>query len=181
MAIMQISFGTSPGLWLVCTCLPIVSHGAEPPLRAGFGQQEITPDPASRPVWMAGFGHNRQATGVHDPLWARAIVLESGGRRIALVSVDLVGLFRESVERIRSKLEGFDYVLVSSTHGHEGPDTMGLWGPNPATSGVDADYLSRVEAHVAAAVREAAEQLQLVEPVYGSAHDESLVADGREP
>ncbi len=154
---------------------------AEPPLRAGFAQEEITPEIGDRPVWMAGFGHNRRATGVHDPLWARAVVLDAGGRRIALVSVDLVGLFRESVERIRAKLDGFDYVLVSSTHVHEGPDTMGLWGPNAATSGVDREYLARVETQAAAAVRAAAAKLELADAAFGAARDESLVADGREP
>ena len=45
------------------------------------------------------------------------------------------------VERVRKQLPGFTYVLVSSTHNHEGPDTLGLWGPNPFQSGVDPDYL----------------------------------------
>ena len=46
--------------------------------------------------------------------------------------------FMPSVERVRKQLTGFTYVLVSSTHNHEGPDTLGLWGPKPFTSGVDA-------------------------------------------
>ena len=35
----------------------------------------------------AGFGQNRKATGVHDPLMARAVVLMSGGRKIAVDAV----------------------------------------------------------------------------------------------
>jgi hypothetical protein len=165
-------------LWILA---PTLANAAEPPLRVGFGHADITPEIGDRPVWMAGFGQNRRATGVHDPLGARAVVLDSAGQRIALVSVDLVGLFRDGVERIRAKLDGFDYVLVSSTHGHEGPDTMGLWGPNAGVSGIDPEYLNRVEERAAAAVRAAAEKLELVEPLFGAARDESLVADGREP
>jgi len=166
---------------IVASDLTLAAQATEPPLRVGFGHADITPEIGDRPVWMAGFGNNRQATGVHDPLGARAVVLDAGGHRIALVSVDLVGLFRDSVERVRGKLDGFDYVLVSSTHGHEGPDTMGLWGPNAGASGVDPEYLKRVEERIAAAVKTAAEKLELAEPVFGAAQDESLVADGREP
>ncbi len=122
---------------------------------AGFGETDITPALDGKPVWLAGFGKGRKATGVHDPLMARAVVFADGKTKIALVAVDLVGLFREPVERVRKQLPGFAYVLVSSTHNHEGPDTLGLWGPNFATSGIDADYLAKVEAGIVAAVRQA--------------------------
>jgi hypothetical protein len=56
-----------------------------------------------------------------------------------------VGLYQATVERARSRLPGFTYVLVSSTHNHEGPDTLGLWGPNAVSSGIDPEYLKKVE------------------------------------
>jgi len=157
------------------------SARADEPLAVGFAQHDITPDPVARTVWMAGFGQGRKATAVHDPIGARAVVLQAGGKSIALVSVDLIGLFHDSVERIRKQLDGFDYVLASSTHTHEGPDTMGLWGPNPATSGVDKDYLGRVEAGAAAAVRAAAARAERVDAFFAAAADPTLVADGRQP
>src|SRR5262245_30598089 len=108
-------------------CLP-VSALAAPPLEAGFGEAEITPKLGAKPVFIAGFGHNRLATGVADPLFARAVVLKDGHSSVALVSVDLVGFFHANVDNVRKHLSGFDFVLVSSTHSHEGPDTLGLWG-----------------------------------------------------
>jgi hypothetical protein len=161
----------------------VVAAGARAgePLAVGFAQEDVTPDPAARTVWMAGFGQGRKATAVHDPVWARALVIQADGKRIALVSVDVIGLFHESVERIRKQLDGFDYVLVSSTHSHEGPDTMGLWGQNPATSGVDRDYLARLEAGVAAAARSAAARAEPVAASFAAAADATLVADGRQP
>src|SRR5688572_14665844 len=110
-------------------------------LHVGFGEADVTPDPAKKPVWLAGFGKNRKATKVHDPLMARAIVLAHDKKKIAIVSVDVVGLFNDVVVRVRKQIPGFDYVLVSSTHNHEGPDTMGLWGPNFFISGIDPDYM----------------------------------------
>src|SRR5262249_55065742 len=124
------------------------SAAAEPvadTLRAGFAETDITPELGTKPVHLAGFGQNRKATGVHDPLKARAVVLQHGERKLALVSIDLIGFFHAHVEHLRTKLPGYTYVLVSSTHNHEGPDTLGLWGPNPFTSGVDPAYLKRVE------------------------------------
>ena len=86
---------------------------------------------AKKPVYLAGFGKNRKATKIHDPIMARAAVLEHGGKKKSrLVSVDLVGLFNEVPRRVRKQLPGFSYILISSTHNHEGPDTLGLWGPN---------------------------------------------------
>ena len=60
-------------------------------LRVGFGEIDITPS-LDRPVWIAGYGHGRRAEGVHDPLMARCVVLDDGSRRMAWVSVDVVGL-----------------------------------------------------------------------------------------
>src|SRR6266436_1982261 len=83
-------------------------------LEAGFADSDITPAlGGDKPVYMAGFGHNRAATKVHDPLFARAVVLRHDGRKVALVSVDLVGFFHPHVVRVRESLPGFAYVLVS--------------------------------------------------------------------
>jgi hypothetical protein len=101
-------------------------------LQAAFAEADITPQIAEdRPVYLAGYGFNRPATGVHDPLLARCVVLADGGQRVAIVSVDLIGLQLPAVRRIRDRLKHFSYVVVSSTHNHEGPDTIGIWGPSP--------------------------------------------------
>src|SRR5215207_1006968 len=113
---------------------------ADPTLSVGFGETDVSPTVGKTPVYIAGYGHNRLATKVHDPILARAVVLSDGTKKIALVSVDVVGLFLPVVEQMRGQLKGFDYVLVSSTHNHEGPDTLGLWGKTPFESGVDQAY-----------------------------------------
>ena len=62
--------------------------------------------------------------------------------------MDVVGLFNAVAESVRKQLDGFAYVCVSSTHNHEGPDTLGLWGTSPFVSGVDKAYLKVVEAAI---------------------------------
>src|SRR5262245_59904377 len=98
---------------------------AETPLHVGFGSADVAPTLGKNPVYLAGFGKNRQATRVHDPLLVRAVVLAHDGKTIALVSVDVVGLFHDFVETVRARLADVSYVLVSSTHNHHGPDTLG--------------------------------------------------------
>jgi hypothetical protein len=154
---------------------------SDAPLQAGFGEADITPKVGDKPVFMAGFGQNRKATGVHDPLLARALVLKAADRKLALVSVDLVGFFRENVQHVRRALPDFSYVLVSSTHNHEGPDTLGLWGPRPFTSGVDPAYLKLVEEQIVKAVHAADSSIQPMTVRVGRATAPELLHDGREP
>src|SRR5207237_9353828 len=104
---------------------------------------------------MAGVARSRKATGVAEPLFARAIVLSDGQRKIALAAIDVVGFFHANVESVRKKLSGFDHVVVSSTHNHEGPDTLGLWGATAVTSGVDPEYIARLEAGIVKAIETA--------------------------
>jgi hypothetical protein len=164
-------------LAVVATALPAPAGD----LTVGFGEADITPEVGKRPVFLAGFGQDRRAKSVHDPLMARAVVLADGGDKVALVSVDVVGLFHPFVESVRAKLSGFKYVLVSATHNHEGPDTLGLWGPNPLTSGVDRDYLARVQAGCVDAVTAADKARTPAAARIGTARAPELIRDTRLP
>jgi hypothetical protein len=132
-------------------------------------------------VYVAGYGMNRRATGVHDPLYARCVVLAHHRQRVAIVSVDLVGLQYPAVKAIRARLPEIDYVLVSSTHNHEGPDVIGIWGRGPFHRGVDDAYVATVVERVGQCVKQAAGKLNPVTAEYGTAEDESLLADTRLP
>jgi hypothetical protein len=165
------------GLWAAPT--PSVESGEG--LTAGFGESDVTPKLGDKPVFLAGFGNNRKATSVHDPIMARAVVLGHGGRKIAIASVDVVGLFHPVVQSVRDRLEGFTYVLVTSTHNHEGPDSLGLWGPTPLQSGVDADYMKQVEQGIVNAVKAADAARRPVTARVGTAIAPELLHDGRLP
>jgi hypothetical protein len=115
------------------------------------------------PIYIAGFGNDRQATGYNDQLWARGVVVDGSDGRVAIVSLDLVGYFNTEVETIRSLVDpaaGIDYIVVSSTHQHEGPDTLGIWGPDATTSGIDFGYLDFVNQAVADCISDAAANME---------------------
>jgi len=155
---------------------------------AGASAVPITPslDAGAPPVWIAGYGKGRRAPGVHDDLFARAFVWDDGERRIALVSLDLVGLFRDRVLAIRDRVSaradlGVGAVLVASTHNHEGPDTMGIWGPDPMTTGAEPRYLDLVEDRAVEAIARAVGALAPATLHAGEIVTEGLVEDSRPP
>jgi hypothetical protein len=129
------------------------------------------------PVFLAGFGNNRQATGYSDRLWARGVVLDRKGTRVAIISIDVVGYFKNEIDTIRalvSPVSEIDFVVVSSTHQHEGPDTLGIWGPDETTTGIDFGYLDFVNASVAACIDAAAASLEPARIYYATGDSAGL-------
>ena len=142
---------------------------------AAFGTPAVVNH--SDPIYMAGFGNGREATDYNDRLWARGVVLDRGDSRVAIVSIDLIGYFKNEVDTIRemvSPSSEIDFVLVSSTHQHEGPDTLGLWGPNETTTGIDFAYLDFVNATVADCIDEASANLEKARIYYATANSAGL-------
>jgi hypothetical protein len=78
-------------------------------------------------------------------------------------------------------VSGFEYVCVSSTHNHEGPDTLGLWGKSPFASGVDKGYMKSLEAGIVKAIQEANKGLTKATAKIGTINAPELLHDGREP
>lgn len=110
--------------------------------------------------FLAGFLHRGPyytAAGVHDPLWARALVLEQGETTLAIVALDVVGFSYPDVLRIREGVAdlGLTQVIVASTHTHGGVDTLGLWGPNFSTDGKDPRTIAWIIAQSGRAIRQA--------------------------
>ena len=96
-------------------------------LKAGFSKVCISP-PKGAP--LAGFAAREGVSaGIHDDLFARALVLSDEKSALALVSVDLLALPSEFVKRVRIGIESrtgisADAVMIASTHTHAGPVTI---------------------------------------------------------
>jgi hypothetical protein len=152
--------------------------------RAGAFKTVISPPLQDRPpVYMAGFGHNRVAATVHDDLYARCVAFSAGPKPLVVCEVDLIGFFLDDALRVRAKVPEAD-VVVASTHVHEGPDTMGLWGPAVGQSGIDNDYNGFVVNGVAEAAKGALAALEPATPslsVVHSAELDSFIDDTRPP
>lgn len=113
------------------------------------------------PVWMAGFQNQRPAQGIHDPLWSRSMVIDDGEFTLAWAVLDMIGYGNDDIIEVRKKVQeqsDIDYVIVSSTHTHEGPDLIGLWGEGYLSSGVDPTYRQNVIDQTVKSVLEAYEK-----------------------
>src|SRR5262245_52064388 len=86
---------------LIAVLAPHLADGAED-LKAGAAAVVITP-PAGTP--MAGYYYERASDGVHDDLFAKALVLEQGKTKAALVSLDLISTPLGLVEEARKEIE----------------------------------------------------------------------------
>jgi hypothetical protein len=125
---------------------------------AGTASRVITPTLGEPPIFLAGFQHDRRATALHSELYARALALRLDEQAFVLVVCDLIGLGRPDVDDIRAALAARGVqaeLVVACTHTHSGPDTIGLWGPEPTVSGVDSVYLAGLKQKIVAVAEEA--------------------------
>src|SRR5689334_21184492 len=93
-------------------------------LKAGAARVCITPPVG---VDLAGYsGRAGGSTGVHDELYGKALVLDDGSTRLAVVTLDLIGLDADAVGQVRSLVAeqtGIPAanVLIAASHTHSGP------------------------------------------------------------
>src|SRR5438034_11739997 len=98
--------------------------------RAGAYAIDITP--RKFPISVNGGMQDRQATGTHDRLHARCLVLDDGQTKLALVVCDSCMIPREILDeakRLASQATGIpiDKMLISATHTHTAPTVGGVF------------------------------------------------------
>ena len=91
-------------------------------LLAGAAELIINP-----PVGAPTLGTIQRSTGVHDDLYGRALVLNDGRQKVAILSLDLIGMDFALADQIRSAITartGIVIALVHCTHNHSAPFTI---------------------------------------------------------
>jgi neutral ceramidase len=112
--------------FLVALAAALTTAGAahaSSPLRAGAGRSDITPPTG---YYMMGWVRSdAQTTGQHTRLWARVIVLERGGRKVALITEDLNGISGGMLTEAAAMNKDRGYsernVIDSASHTHAAP------------------------------------------------------------
>lgn len=106
------------------------------PLALGFGRIDITP-PLSIP-YLSFVPRQTPFAGVHDRLFARAMVADNGETRVAIVaadalgfSADVLGSGRDFIAEARARVAASagvpaSHVLLAATHAHSTPQTTHL-------------------------------------------------------
>jgi hypothetical protein len=159
--------------------LTLVQTVASADLRVGAGAVKITPPPGAP---MAGYYYNRAADGVHDDLWAKALVLELGSRRAALVACDLSALPRSVVAEARQLIERGSGIppegtMISATHCHTGPVLLtagSRYNLEGEMKRIAEKYVAELPAKIAESVRLAIASLKPVRVAAGRGCETSL-------
>lgn len=157
--------------------------------RAGADRADITPDLG---ILIVGSFNPTPATQVHDPLYARTLVLDDGSTRLAFVLVDNVGVPQivcDEAKRLITEKTGIpkSHVLIASTHTHSGgsarerSDTTkeeirdGFPGTTPSLT----SYQSFIASRVADSIRTAISRLEPARIGWGSGSEPSQVFNRR--
>ena len=162
-------------LLLLLFVLPLVAGD----FRLGQAAVKITP-PAGAP--MAGYYHNRAASGVHDDLFAKTLVLEKDGEKAALVACDIIGMPRgvaEEARRLAEKETGIPgaRIMISGTHAHTGPvlyEEGSRYNLEGDMLRIAREYIAALPAKIAESIKLADSRLQPAKAAAGVGHEESI-------
>lgn len=133
--------------------------------KVGFAQKDITPQ-VPTPMWGYGARGDRLSEGTLDPLMAKAIVIEAGEDRLAMVGLDLgraptpamMEVIRTTI-REKAKIE---HVLIVGSHTHHGPvlELLNRDGFGKGRFDAAIGYLESLPEMLASTIVEATSKLQ---------------------
>ncbi|HXR40350.1 MAG TPA: neutral/alkaline non-lysosomal ceramidase N-terminal domain-containing protein [Terracidiphilus sp.] len=122
--------GVLGAAWMLLAGLPASASGASP-LQAGVARINLTP-PLEMKAALGGYGArmSRPAAGVHDAVWAKALVLAQAERRFAVVTADVLafppGFKAAVIQRLVTIGLSAEQVLLLPSHSHTSIDMMAL-------------------------------------------------------
>ena len=154
-------------LLMAASVHPGASAAETTPLAAGVARVELTPPPAMKAA-LGGYGArmSRPATGVHDAVWAKAVVLQTGSRRFAVVTADVLAFPPQFKAAVMDRLvaDGWqaDAVILLPSHSHTSLDMMALHPGNvfgiPQVGLFQKELLEFTADRLAQVIRDAARQ-----------------------
>ena len=166
---------------LVLTGTSVSVHAGDPVFRAGAARVDATPQ--HLPVVVNGSMIERLVEEVNDPLHVRAVVMDDGITKIAIVLVDNCMMPRELLDKAKEMAMeetgiSTENILVSATHCHSAPSVIAVLG-----SGVDSRYVAFLPGQIAKAIAQATANLQPAQIGFAMGRDEinvaSLAYEGR--
>ncbi len=144
-------------LFFVAFVVSANTHAAE--LHVGAAKRVITPDPLL-PV-SGGLGPTSPTKEKRGDLTARALVLQSGDMKIAIVQLDLLGFPSVLCNRVRNQVKAIpaENILIGSTHTHSAPDCYAFPDGKGGHTG-NLKYMDFVCKEAAAAINAAVDNLK---------------------
>ncbi len=131
-------------------------------LKAGTGRVDISPRGS---LFLWGYPHvERMSTGINDPLYATALCLDDGDRRLISIVADVLFVTAQQTAECRRRIEmrtgvPAPHIMISATHTHSGPVTctvLAMTG-DPVVPEPDPDYTELLMQGITDAACEAVE------------------------
>lgn len=141
--------------------------------KAGAARRDVTPREGV-PMWGYGARHDALSQGTLDPLYADALVIQAGDKKLAIVGLDLGRSPGESsLQRIRQRIKneaGIEYSFIAGSHSHHGPVLELTDEPGKGKGRFDAAlrYYKEMEEAIIAAILEADKKLTVAKMAVGS-------------
>jgi neutral ceramidase len=148
-------------------------------IRAGRAVSRITPPLGIR--LQGSITRDQPAWRVMDDLYAKTLLLESGGKRFAIFTCDLIEFSREFVGELRGEIEARHsippaHLMLCPSHTHTGPATISLGSVQP-----DPDYLAQLRKHMVGSLLRAERDLSDVSVSVGRGRAEGVGVNRRLP
>lgn len=165
---------------LVCfLALPSMAqqaNGNRATFQAGSAMSVITPSVGTS---INGGMRDRTVRNVHDDTHARAVVLDDGETRLAVVVSDLCMVYRETLDLAKERASAFtgiptENMMMSATHTHTGGTACSVFQSDP-----DPEYLAFLTGRIADAVIRANENRVPARIGWGFGHEASQVFNRR--
>ena len=118
--------------FVLCLVSGFVPCSVHADLRAGVAKVDITPDVVAWKVPLGGYAarKGRPATGVLSPVFARAVILQEGKTKVAIVSCDLcflpAGVRNAVTELLKTTSAADAHLFLAATHTHTAPDPLAM-------------------------------------------------------
>lgn len=142
-------------------------------------------------VFLGGYDLNRKSTGVHDDLYAKAVVFsnDNAGNAVALVSIDCFSLQYDTVNEMRAAASKAvtkiplapERIIIQATHTHCAPDTAGIYGEDETHTGRNPEYMKKLVDTVAQVVAHAADSLKPARLTYAETECKGWAVNDSEP
>ena len=163
-------------------CLYLRAEDAPAIFRVGAGKRDVTPrEPV--PMWGYGARHAALSTGALDPLYASAVVIQAGEKKLAIVGLDLGRSPAEkTIQNIRARIKekaGIEYSFIAGSHTHHGP-VLELSLSHPTFNKAMALASRRMNGHAQAVKQRDGDTIDLHVQRTRSAHNNDFMVD-REP
>lgn len=151
---------------------------------AGVAEVDVTPPPD---LPMDGYlAREGVSLGTHDPLLAQVLIVSSGEKRMALVTLDLLAVSAAFADPLRGALAekigtSAAAIMICPSHTHCGPSGLQNWFPPGDKPPLNASLVSMMQERILSAAQTALDSMAAVDLVYAQGAVEGIGGDRNQP